>query len=52
MFAGLILAALPIPEFQSAQVRIVVAKGARGRKYLKTEADNDTSDTLMKLPAC
>lgn len=32
------------------EVDVVVAKTAQGRKYLKTVADADTPDSLLRLP--
>lgn len=34
------------------RVKVVVAKTAAGRKYLKTEADGDTPNNLLALPEC
>jgi hypothetical protein len=32
--------------------REVIVASRNGRKYLKTEADNDTPDNLLSLPEC
>lgn len=34
------------------RVNVVIAKSAVGHKYLKTEADDTTSNNLLKLPEC
>jgi hypothetical protein len=34
------------------EVDVVVAKGADGRKYLKTAADGEKSNGLLRLPEC
>jgi len=33
------------------EVKVIVAT-RNGRKYLKTEEDNETTDNLLKLPEC
>ena len=35
-----------------ARARLVARTSANGTKYVKTEADNTTSDNLLKLPEC
>jgi hypothetical protein len=34
------------------KTKVIVAKSALGHKYLKTEADNTTSNNLLSLPEC
>lgn len=34
------------------KVNVIVAKSAAGYKYLKTEADDTTSNNLLSLPEC
>lgn len=34
------------------EVSVVVAKGAQGNKYLKTNADGDEPNNLLSLPEC
>lgn len=34
------------------RVKVIVAKTAAGRKYLKTEADGDLPNNLLSLPEC
>lgn len=34
------------------RVKVIVAKSASGRKYLKTEADGDQPNNLLSLPEC
>ena len=34
------------------QVNVIIAKSAAGYKYLKTEADDTTTDNLLSLPEC
>ncbi|MFN3754505.1 DUF3892 domain-containing protein [Flavobacterium sp.] len=35
-----------------SRVNVIIAKSAAGYKYLKTEADNSTSNNLLYLPEC
>jgi hypothetical protein len=35
-----------------AEVDVVVATSVAGKLYLKTTADHDTPDTLLRLPRC
>lgn len=34
------------------RVKLIVAKSAKGTKYVKTENDGDTPDNLLSLPTC
>ncbi len=34
------------------QVKVIIAVSPSGNKYLKTEADNATSNNLLSLPEC
>lgn len=35
-----------------SRVNVIIAKSPTGNKYLKTEADNSTSNNLLSLPEC
>ena len=37
---------------ESNKIRIVVAKNPSGKKYIKTEADNEQPDNLLSLAEC
>lgn len=37
---------------EGKETKVVVAEGRNGQKYLKTEADNEQPDNLLKLPEC
>jgi hypothetical protein len=34
------------------KVNVIIATSAHGKKYLKTEADNTTTNNLLSLPEC